>query len=670
MLALVLAFLPPAADIRLEDLDLKGVRQGWGEPSRDKTVDGNPIVIAGKTYEHGLGTHAESYFALDLGGKAINFTAEVGVPDDLKDGRGSVEFVVMVDGKEAFRSGSMGRGDAAKTVSVDLTGAKRLELKVTDAGDGINYDHANWADAVIHMKSGSPRVIMPPVEKPYILTPKPGPVPKLTGAHVFGARPGNPFLFTVTATGDKPITFAAKNLPNGLVIDPSTGKITGTVGFPGTFKTTVSATNKLGTDSRDLRLVIGDTINLTPPMGWNSWNCWGIAVSQEKVLASAQAMAANLKDHGWTYVNIDDGWQGRRGGTYTAIMPNKKFTDMKALTDQIHGLGLKAGIYSTPWKVSYGGHVGGSSDHEDGSYEWLKTATEDDQITKGTSSDYGFGKVSFLDKDVKQWSDWGFDYLKYDWGPWEVKDVKVMSDLLRGSGRDITYSLSNSAPFEHAQDWANLSNCWRTTGDIYDAWSSVTSIWASQDRWGSYAGPGHWNDPDMLVVGKVGWGPSLHPTRLTPNEQYSHISLWCLLSAPLLIGCDLAALDPFTLNLLTNDEVLAVNQDSLGKQAHLTHTPGEMEVWTKPLDDGTMAIGVFNKGESEGSALLDFGLISAKGKVKLRDLWRQQDVRMKNNTARFSVPRHGVMLFKASKSADFLAYSPAPVTPKAKVGGG
>jgi alpha-galactosidase len=223
-----------------------------------------------------------------------------------------------------------------------------------------------------------------------------------------------------------------------------------------------------------------------------------------------------------------------------------------------------------------------------------------------------------------------------------------MSKALRASGRDIVYSLSNSAPFDHAADWAEWANCWRTTGDINDSWGSVSRIGFSEDKWQKFGGPGHWNDPDMLVVGKVGWG-NPHPSKLTPNEQYTHISLWCLLSAPLLIGCDMAQLDDFTLGLLTNDEVLAVDQDPMGTQARQISKNGFAQVWAKPLEDGSMAVGLFNLGEWETPVTVNWSDLKIDGERSVRDLWRQQDLDKANEKFEAKVPRHGVVLVKLSK---------------------
>ena len=210
-----------------------------------------------------------------------------------------------------------------------------------------------------------------PVEIPdlsaYILTPKPADTPRINGARVFGVRPGSEFFYAIAATGVRPMTFSAEGLPKGLKLDPRTGRITGRLAAKGEYEVLLTASNALGSYSRELRIVVGDRIALTPPMGWNSWNCWARDVTQEQVLSSARALVEKgLADHGWSYINIDDGWQGKRGGKYNAIQPNAKFPDMAGLSKQIHDMGLRLGIYSTPWVGTYAAHIGSYSDNPDG----------------------------------------------------------------------------------------------------------------------------------------------------------------------------------------------------------------------------------------------------------------------------------------------------------------
>jgi alpha-galactosidase len=488
----------------------------------------------------------------------------------------------------------------------------------------------------------------PSHHSPPSLTPKPSAEPRINGPSVFGVHPGSPFLYTIPATGDRPMEFVAENLPEGLSVDRATGRITGAVAAKGEYAVVFKAKNAKGDAAKMFRIVVGDRIALTPPMGWNSWNCWADTVDQEKVLRAARAVVATgLINHGWSYINIDDSWQGIRGGRYNAIQGNDKFPDIKKLCDEIHSLGLKTGIYSTPWITSYAKYVGGSSDNPDGA--WTNEMTDDAYRR--------LGKKSFAKNDVRQWAEWGVDYLKYDWYPNDVPSVREMSQAIRSSGRDIVFSLSNAAPFADAAAFAELSNCWRTTGDIFDSWTrddanregmySMSEIGFSQDPWKPYGGPGHWNDPDMLVVGWVGWGPNLHQTRLTPDEQYSHISMWCLLSSPLLIGCDLERLDDFTLGLLTNDEVLAIDQDALGQQAVRVATFGAVDVYKKDLEDGSWALGFFNRGNSPQNATFDkLGRIGLSGGLHVRDLWRQTDLPNAQGNLDVAVAPHGVLLLK------------------------
>lgn len=496
---------------------------------------------------------------------------------------------------------------------------------------------------------------------PQILTPPSAPTPRINGPTVFGVRPGSPFLYSIPVTGTRPIEFGVEGLPAGLTLDRTTGQITGVLDDPGEYTVVLKAKNLLGAAEKRFRIIVGDRIALTPPMGWNSWNCWGGAVSQEKVLSSARAIVEKgLRDHGWTYVNIDDGWQGVRGGPHMAILPNSKFPNMKALADEIHHLGLKFGIYSTPWRGTYEGHIGGSSDNADGSYDWIKFGDHNEFYRYGRNpntqstvrmNNWVFGAHSFSGQDAAQWADWGVDYLKYDWFPNDMPHTAEMAGALRKVGRDIVLSLSNSAIYDSASEYIRYANSWRSTADIRDTWESISSIGFAQDRWAGYTGPGHWTDADMLTVGQIGWGPNLHKTRLTPDEQYTHVSLWCLLSSPLLMGCDVAQMDDFTLGLLTNDEVLEVNQDALGKQATQIRNQGNGIIYAKTLEDGSVAVGLFNCGDSEQTLGLSWGpwgtLVSADSATRIiRDLWRQKDIGVFSGKFETKVPAHGVVLIK------------------------
>lgn len=493
----------------------------------------------------------------------------------------------------------------------------------------------------------------------YILTPEAPHTPRINGAKVYGARPGSDFLYKVAATGDRPMTFSAEKLPKGLKIDSQTGLITGKVKKAGTYIVTLKATNSLGEATREFRIVIGEKIALTPPMGWNSWNCWGNTVSHEKVMASAKAiLESGLADYGWSYINIDDGWQGLRGGKENAIQPNAKFPDMKGMVDSLHAMGFKVGIYSGPWVATYAAHIGTQCDNADGTYEWVKKGLVNENYRMVDPSGeltreklWYSGKYSFAAQDARQWAEWGFDYLKYDWNPHDWYSMKEMHDELEKCGRDIVYSLSNSALLPLADEYVKYANCWRTTGDIRDSWKSISGIgFGRNSSRAPYSGPGHWPDGDMLVIGNVGWGRKYHYTNLTPDEQYTHITLWAMQASPLLIGCDMAVADKFTKSLLCNNEVIDINQDPLGYAATKIYGNSSYATYFKPLEDGSLAIAMFNLSETPqkiGFSPRSIGIIG--NKITVRDVWRQKDVaEITNDRDRFDtdVPPHGVVLVR------------------------
>ncbi len=472
---------------------------------------------------------------------------------------------------------------------------------------------------------------------PVIKTPPVPPLPRINGARVFGVRPGHPFLLSVAATGARPIRFSAEGLPAGLTIDSVTGFIRGTIANRGSFRVTLSAANAAGTSERVLTVIAGDRIALTPPLGWNSWNCFASAVDEAKVRAAADAMVrSGLANHGWTYINIDDCWEvkpdskdsmlaGEPRTPEGRINTNRKFPDMKALADYVHGRGLKIGLYSSPGPLTCAGFTA--------SYQ-------------------------FEAQDAAQYAAWGIDYLKYDWCSYGSivkertleayqKPYRVMRRALDGVGRDIVFSLCQYG-MGNVWEWGGDAggNSWRTTGDIEDTWKSMSDIGFSQSGHEARAKPGNWNDPDMLVVGKVGWGPELHPTRLTPNEQYTHITLWSLLAAPLLIGCDMTQLDDFTLSLLCNDEVIDVNQDPLGKQAARVKAEGDCEVWAKEMEDGSRAVGLFNRGRWTSDVTVSWADLGLEGTQAVRDIWRQDNMGDFREGITLPVPRHGALLLR------------------------
>lgn len=635
----IFSFCSRPHTVWLDELDLENVDQAAGIARANQSMWRTPLVIAADTFARGVGTHAFGIIRIQLDGNVQCFEAKVGIDDSAPKHeleQSSVEFLVIGDGNIMWRSGVMRAGEKAKTINLSLRGIKSLVLRTDHAGDGIVGDRADWVDAKFFCTGESPYTVLRERETEYVQTPKAPMSPLINAPYQYGVRPGHPVLFTIPVSGERPVCFNVDGLPQGVFVDSTTGVMTGKTNQKGTYKLKITATNKYGSDCKEFLLEVGERIALTPPMGWNSWNVFGADISDEIIRKMADKMVElGLPDYGYAYINIDDGWQGERGGKYNAIMPNEKFPDMKGLVDYIHGKGLKVGIYSSPWVETFAGFIGGSADTPDG---------------RVIDSSRRTGKYSFAENDVKQWAEWGFDYLKYDWVTNDIENTAKMAGLLRDSGRDIVFSISNAAPFDLASDWAELTNARRTTGDIFDSWCSMTTIGFLQDKWQPYASPGSWNDPDMLVVGKLGWGDTIRTTRLSPNEQYTHLSLWSILAAPLLIGCDLDLMDDFTLSLLTNREVIAVNQDAAGIQGKRVYKDDDrlLDVFAKPLSDGSYAVGLFNLGEDEQNMSISWNALHLTGKQFVRNLWKQQDIGVFDSEFSADVPSHGVVYVKIS----------------------
>ncbi len=640
---------PGGKFIRVEDLDLSMMQQGWGNPTKDKSVQGNTLSVGGKTFRHGIGTHAESVFRIHLKKSALRFSAKVGVDDEATK-QAAVIFELLVDGKVKARTPVMRVGEPARPISANLRGAKELMLLVLPGVNGINFDHADWLDPVITLAPGASA--RPVATSPYsgandypeIASGDPE-TPEFHGPRIFGATPGRDFLFRVPVTGKTPVTISATGLPDGLTMDEN-GIITGKINQAGEYKVRLTAKNSLGTAHRTLRLVAGEhKLALTPQMGWNSWNAYGMANDAKRTRAATEAMInSGLAAKGFMYINIDDGWQNGRNAA-GEIQTTDKFGDMKALADYVHSHGLRFGVYSSPGPKTCGGHTG-SFGHEV--------------------------------QDANTYAQWGVDYLKYDWCSYGekapphpdleqfIKPYRVMGEALRKSGRDIFFSLCQYG-MGHVWTWAGKppvrGNSARISGDINDSWGSMISNGFNSDGMlFPFAGPGYWNDPDMLVVG---WGyfedGPLHWTKLTPHEQLTHITHWCMLAAPLLLGCDLEKLlepgkpNTFTRDLMTNTEVLAVNQDELGVQAQRVDRQGSLEVWARPLWDGTVAVAIFNLGMVPKTVtipswdmvdpVLRRGEKSMRGMQNIRDLWRRKDLGTK---ASFSatIPVHSAVMLK------------------------
>ena len=676
------AFLDSGADApgvrRVESFDLSSATCGLGKRLQvGKSVDGNPLTVGGKVQEHGFGTHPESAILFRANGKVTAFDALVAIDDDAAKagpgksyGKPTANFKVWVDGRIAWASGDVKLGQSPVAAHVDLTGAREIVLETAGGREWTAWESANadWLDARFTYDKGAKIEVVddPDLTRQLgILTPPEKAEPSINGADIWGVRPGHPVIFRVATSGLRPMKFSVKGLPDGVLLDGK-GVLRGVAPkTPGNYDIEVTAENAKGRATRTIRLAVGDTIALTPPMGWNSWNTLCYRLTADKAKAAAKAMDdSGLADHGWAYVNLDDWWEMNNSGCPRVemrkkdlgsedvigpardangkIIPNRSFPDMKGLADYIHSFGLKAGLYSSPGPLTCG-QCEGSYGHEL--------------------------------QDAESWAEWGFDYIKYDWCSYRdiftketgrqhadkdamenmslreayIKPYRIMGECLKKQNRDILYSFCQYG-MAHTELWGDKvgGHCWRSWGDLKDAW-----VWMElavegrihAEHW-KYNRPGWWADPDMLIIGQQYSFGSDHPTFLTPNEQYTHISLWAMLGSPLLIGCDLTTMDAFTKNLLVNDEVIAVSQDRLGKTARrIRHSDAE-SVWVRPISGGFTAVALVNRYPFAREIKVPFSELGLDGECWVKDLWRQKCEGKHSGFYAVTVPAHATKLVK------------------------
>jgi alpha-galactosidase len=349
-------------------------------------------------------------------------------------------------------------------------------------------------------------------------------------------------------------------------------------------------------------------------MGWNSWNKFAEHIDEKTVREVADSLVSTgLRDAGYVYINIDDGWQGVRDAT-GKLQPNSRFPDMKRLADYLHSRGLKLGIYSSPGPKSCAGYAG------------------------------TYGHVT---QDARTWAAWGIDYLKYDLCSGEAfyhtsetvrATYQQMGAALQATGRPIVYSLCEYGRF-NVGTWGRKvgGNLWRTTGDISDDYPSMAKIGFDKTAPAENAGPGGWNDPDMLEIGNGG---------MSAEEYRTHLSLWSLLSAPLLLGNDIRSITAETLAIVANAEVLAIDQDPLGRQARMALRKADSEIWIKPLADGSSAVGLFNRSTAPAHLSVSWNELGLGPRPRVRDLWRHVDLESAQDAVTADVPPHGVVLLK------------------------
>jgi alpha-galactosidase len=487
------------------------------------------------------------------------------------------------------------------------------------------------------------------VTVPELRTPKAPPAPRINGPVVYGARPGHPFLYRIPCTGTRPIHFSAAGLPPSITLDETTGIISGsTPTAPGSYPITLKAENAQGRVTRSFTLVVGNKLGLTPQMGWNGWYTLYDRPTDADIRSAADAMiASGMAEYGYQFVDIDDGWARKPGSSDEVlgepmrtpdgtIRPNGRFPNMTSLTAYIHSQGLKAGVYSGPGPLTCAG-LEASYEHEDA--------------------------------DALQYSKWGFDLLKYDWCGYSkvVKDQSLpelqkpyikMSSLLEKQDRDIVLNMCQYGMGE-VWKWGRQAGgmSWRTTGDLGVAKASSLpgfyTVGLANAALDAYAGPGGWNDPDYILIGTVGDANhsdlAAKPTPLKPEEQYSYMSMWSLMASPLFFSGDMTKLDDFTMNVLCNSEVIDIDQDPMGRQAKLIRKSQQELVLAKPLEDGSVAVGLFNLSEGPLTISIDWKDVARSGKLTVRDVWRQHDIGSFTDDFKSQVGAHDVVLVRLIK---------------------
>lgn len=482
-----------------------------------------------------------------------------------------------------------------------------------------------------------------------ILTPKPPAFPHINGPKVYGARMGHSFLYRIPCTGVRPILFSARDLPSSLQLDSATGIISGAApDKAGEYSITLTAKNSAGIQHRIFRLVVGERLGLTPQMGWNDWYTHYDRITAENVRQAADAMIeSGMADYGYQFIGIDDGWAAKPSSddpalnipprdASGAILANKNFPDMKELTDYIHSKGLKVGIYTSPGPLTCAKY--------EGSYEYEEL-------------------------DAHRFADWGFDLLKYDYCSYSkvapnhsLDDLKKpyarMGEIVKNLDRDVVFNICQYGKGD-VWNWGATvgGNSWRTTGDLGNVKDAELpgfyQIGFANAAHAQSAGPGGWNDPDYLILGRTGNSHNRkaapEATHLTADEQYSYMSMWALMASPLFFSGDMGALDEFTLNILCNSEVIDIDQDPLGRQGRIVRKNENEFIMARQLEDGALAVGLFNVSRASRTLTVPWNDLRLHGHRKLHDVWRQRDLSISNKKIVVQVPGHGVVLIRLDR---------------------
>ena len=489
-----------------------------------------------------------------------------------------------------------------------------------------------------------------------------GAAPQFNGACLASVHPGTPIVYSLAVSGERPILFSAKNLPAELKLDSQTGIITGTLAKAGEYVFKAFAKNSAGKAAMEIRIIFGDKLALTPPMGWNSYDAFGDNVVESEVLANARYIAEKMQPFGWDTVAVDYCWSdpgahdNNRNARANEQLAADPFGRLLPALNRFHsaadGLGFHV-MRGVPRNSVYA-----NLPIEGSNFSAADAANTNDKCVWspdmfGVSSNAA--GQAWYDSCARLWASWGVDYIKVDdlSRPYYTAEVEMVRRAIDRSGRSIVFSTSpGETPVEAAQHIFLHANLWRVSDDFWDNWKSLDHEFTYAARWKNFVAPGHWPDADMLPVGhlsvanrSVGHDRFTH---LTFDEQLTLISFWSLLPSPLMVGANLPDNDAWTLALLTNPEVIAVNQDVLGQPAQpLTNAPAGVEIWTKKIAGKSLAVGIFNRSKTVTSVNFNWRDLGLRAKPAVRDLWLRKDLPVAKNY-KAEIPPHGCCLLRVN----------------------
>jgi hypothetical protein len=544
-----------------------------------------------------------------------------------------------------------------------------LQGKSSPAGDGRTKVRPSLFVAVFSLATAFSHPVLAAQTDITISTAAPPATPRILGAAVIGATPGSPFLYTISATGQAPLTFTATGLPAGLSIAASAGTISGTTPAAGSYPINVTVSNSSGSATGTLTLTSGSTLALTPPMGWNSYDSFDANVKESDVKAAADAMKTLLQPYGWNTVVIDYRWYDPEdvidaNGRYlpsTSKYPSATGSDgFKSVASYVHSQGLSFGIHlmrgiprtavtkNTPianstYTASQAGNTGDTCSWDSHMY--------------GVNGDTDAGKA-WYDSIYQQYADWGVDFAKVDdmMNPYggnvlHTSEVQAVHNSIGKTGRSMILSLSPGP--NQTKDVAVLNanaNMWRQVNDFWDTngLSSISDEFTAALNWSKTSGitPGHWPDADMLPLGTIG----TRACAFSHNQQVTVMTLWSIMPSPLIFGGQMTKLsgDSWTLALLTNEEVLAVNQDALGARGKQITASGSTEVWARDLSGGRKAVALFNRDTQDATMSITFAQLGMSGTLTVRDLWHRADVAGTTTGISVNVPHEGALMYTVS----------------------